>query len=165
MEPLEISLWKDLCHWSLRSLKIRHLLSQLLIHLKLECWCHPNLISRIELIRWLNHCWILSSNLMFSPINQLIRLRSLHPNLSWNWSLTSFSQLEHRWCRHPNQKSRTMRIMLGILNHWIIRRNQLHFKQELIIFLRIIISWLLNLIRKPRMRWRFNGLCFQICPS
>jgi len=84
---------------------------------------------------------------------------------SWlnNWS-SSYMELGHPRCRYPNQKSRTMRIMLGFLNHRFIGRFELLTRiKDLIIILRTTISRLFRIIRKPRMRWWFNGQCFQIC--
>jgi len=59
-----------------------------------------------------------------------------------------------------------MRFMLGFLNNRIIRRMQLPlWIKSFIIILRTTISWLFNIIRKQRMWWWFNGLCFRICWS
>lgn len=56
-----------------------------------------------------------------------------------------------------------MRIMLGILNHWIIRRSSLLKNWIIIIILWIITRWLLRKFRKLRMQWWINGLSFLIC--
>lgn len=93
----------------------------------------------------------------FNPI------KLLDTNLRTNWSFTSYSWLGHRWCRHSNQKPRIMRFMLGLLHNRFIGRFELLDQQELIIILRIIISWLFIKIRKLRLQRWFNGQRFQIC--
>jgi len=60
-------------------------------------------------------------------------------------------------CCYTNQKSRTMRFMLGLLNHRNLRRYQLHHKRQIIIILWTTISWLLRFIRKWRM-WRWLAI-------
>jgi len=161
MGSLEISLWKNVRFRSHGITKILLIQIKLQLHHQIQCWPRININCWFELIRWLNISWIQSPNGMYHPIINGPR-KPMGPNWRISQRQPSNSQLGHRWCRYTNQESRTMRIMLGILNHRIIRRSPFHFNKELIIILRITISWLFNIIRKPRMWWWFNGLRFWI---
>jgi len=155
---METRLW-HLIRWFRRFNQIPNLPKQLPLHPQLECQEGLNQHCWIKPIRCYDNCWILSSHLMFEWC--------LH-QVNWRccpicWTLCSSNcWLESQGCSHPSQESRKLRIMLGFLINWSLRRSQLHQEQQLIVILWITISWLLIIIRKSRMRWWFDGQRLQI---
>ena len=89
----------------------------------------------------------------------LVCLKQWH---SIEWNTLRLNRLAHKGIRYTNQRSRTMRFMLGFFNNWLTRRTTLRQDWSTRFALRTKLSWLLSETRKHGLQWWSYGLCLPI---
>ena len=85
-----------------------------------------------------------------------------HISLGYDRLIISVSRLENSGIRHPRERSRSMRFMLGFLQHWFPRRPNLQGHQQIDLVVRTKLGRLLNCPRQHGMQRWFDGSSFRI---